>query len=290
MFFIFGSPRSGTTLLALSLNAHPDIVIPHETDFIIPAAFVFDRLADVNTRREILKPLITRASAFSSLSEYLTAAEICAIIDAGATTLSGLLADIYAALARKAGARLAGDKSPNDLGFLRILIKNHGIVPGVKIIHIVRDVRDVVSSLMERGWVPQIESYFPRAWSGSNLYLHSLFCNDDNYHLVRFEDLAGNPAKILTGVCRHLGVEFLPQMLDPQGRHPRYKGLPQHQHLYEPISTATVGYFRDKINPALVALCEAQSREAMAVFGYATEQVDAEPAANSSPHAYSAST
>ncbi len=34
MFFVFGSPRSGTTLMAQCLSSHTDIIIPHETDFI----------------------------------------------------------------------------------------------------------------------------------------------------------------------------------------------------------------------------------------------------------------
>jgi hypothetical protein len=46
MLFVFGSPRSGTTLLAQILNSHPEIVVPHETDFIIPFVFVFDRIPD----------------------------------------------------------------------------------------------------------------------------------------------------------------------------------------------------------------------------------------------------
>ncbi|QHW31542.1 sulfotransferase [Paenibacillus rhizovicinus] len=35
MFIIFGSPRSGTTLLSSVLDAHDDIVVPDETDFIV---------------------------------------------------------------------------------------------------------------------------------------------------------------------------------------------------------------------------------------------------------------
>ena len=177
-------------------------------------------------------------------------------------------------MARKAGARLAGDKSPNDLNFLRILTKVDGIPQSAKIIHIVRDVRDVVSSLMERGWVPQIESYFPRFWNGSNLYLHHLFRTKDNYHLVKFEEFVADPGKILGGVCRHLEVDYISQILEPDRRHPRYQDSPHHKRLYQPISTAPVGNFRSKMSPDLIALCEAQSAEAMATFGYSTERLE----------------
>jgi hypothetical protein len=82
----------------------------------------------VGDQAEILKPLITRSAAFSlSLGEYLAVADICEIIDTGAATVAELLEHIYTAVARKAGVQLAGDKSPNDLNFLRILIKIDGI-------------------------------------------------------------------------------------------------------------------------------------------------------------------
>jgi hypothetical protein len=273
MFFIFGSPRSGTTLLAQCLNAHPDLAIPHETDFIIPAAFIFDRVPDLGVRREILKLLIPQTAAFaSSLGEYLDSADIHRIIEAGALNLAQFLDDIFAAVAHRAGVRLAGDKSPNDLLFLRMLIKVDGIPPGARIVHIVRDVRDVVSSLMERGWVPQIESYFSRFWSGSNLYLHNIFRAKENYHLVKFEEFVTEPARIVAGVCQHLGIDFVPQMLDPDRRHSRYKDVPHHRRLYEQISIAPIGEFRRKMNPDLIAQCEVQGAEAMAVFGYLAEK------------------
>ena len=38
MFIIFGSPRSGTTLLASSLDQNDQLVVLDESDFIIPMA------------------------------------------------------------------------------------------------------------------------------------------------------------------------------------------------------------------------------------------------------------
>jgi hypothetical protein len=36
MFFIFGNPRSGTTLLCASLELNDKIVVPDETDIVVP--------------------------------------------------------------------------------------------------------------------------------------------------------------------------------------------------------------------------------------------------------------
>src|SRR5215208_3766820 len=71
MFFIFGSPRSGTTLLAQCLNNHSDIVVPHETSFIIPLAFVFTSIREPELGKEMIIRFITRSHDFqTSIGEY----------------------------------------------------------------------------------------------------------------------------------------------------------------------------------------------------------------------------
>ena len=41
MFVVYGMPRSGTTLVAQVLNAHSGLLVPDETDFMVPAAHAF---------------------------------------------------------------------------------------------------------------------------------------------------------------------------------------------------------------------------------------------------------
>jgi hypothetical protein len=269
MFFIFGSPRSGTTLLAQCLNAHTGIVVPDETDFIIPLAFIFDRLPDPAIRRSVLKQTIVGSARFSaSIGEYLAPAQVEAIIDTHAERADLLLDAIYAAVAERAGASRAGDKSPNDLLFLRMLIKVRGISPDARIIHIVRDVRDVVSSIVNAKWVADIEHWFPRLWSTSNLYLWDLYRASDQYRLVRYEEFVRAPERFLRLLCAHLGVEYEPTMIDSDRRHPRYRSQPTHGRLYEQISDAYIGAYRSSLRAEIVARCEVQAAEAMRVFGY----------------------
>ena len=73
MFFIFGTPRSGTTLLSTCLSANSEIIVPDETDFIIPMAFIFDRINDENVGRELIYKLIVNSARFSaSIGEYIS--------------------------------------------------------------------------------------------------------------------------------------------------------------------------------------------------------------------------
>ena len=195
-------------MLAQCLSAHPDLVVPAETDFIVPAAFVFDRVEDVEVRKTILKPLIANAAfTRASLLEYLTEHQLGEIVDAHCDSAASLFTAIYAAVARAAGAKLAGDKTPNDMLYTRILITTGAIPNDAKVIHIIRDARDVVTSLIRRGWAPGIEDFFPRLWSQTNLYLHEEFRSSPNYRLVRYEDFVRDPMLELRQLCDLLGVD-----------------------------------------------------------------------------------
>jgi len=276
MFFIFGSPRSGTTLLAQTLNAHPDIVVPHETDFMVPMAFVCDRVRDADTGRRIVADLIVNGSDFAgSLGEFLDTDEVRGLVSASIYTPAAMAAALYDAVARKCGKRLAGDKSPNDLNFVRILHKTGMLAPPVKCLHIVRDVRDLAVSLHRPGWAPDSGHYFARQWDHANRYPPgALGADPARYLMLRYEDLVADPAACIARACGFLGVGYQPAMLTPAARsHPRYAGMAHHARLSQPIAGSSVGQFREQLGPGLREDCERQAAEALEAFGYLESSV-----------------
>src|SRR5437868_1964404 len=120
MLFIFGSPRSGTTLLAASLNLHEDIFIPHETDFIVPLAFIYDRVKDQRIGKELIVQLITSTKSFDkSLGETLSKDDVREVIMSSNYLCGDLVSGIFDLIGKKTGKKIVGDKSPNDLQFIR---------------------------------------------------------------------------------------------------------------------------------------------------------------------------
>jgi len=270
MFFIFGMPRSGTTLLARMLNAHRDVLVPHETDFIVPMAFLMDRIPDPNIGRPLLARLICSTRGFkASLGEWLTEQDVFTCVERADYHAAAVVASLYGAMAARAGKRLAGDKSPNDLNFIRILDKTGVTQAPTRIIHIVRDVRDVMVSLHRTGWVPDLDRWFPRQWANQNLYLHGQLAGREHYFLLRYEDLVADPRGHAAHLCAWLGIPWDEGMLDSEARaHPRYEDMAQHSRLTQGVDRSAVAQYLSEASPDQVEHWHAQAQEALQRFGY----------------------
>ena len=271
MFILFGSPRSGTTLLKEMLCQHPSLVVPHETDFIIPIAFILDRVQDSSVGKRLIAELIISTSAFeSSLGRYLDRKEVGEVVERSRYSLPALLDGIYAAVARKAGVLIAGDKSPNDLGFIGILRKVGLFSSDIRIIHIVRDVRDVILSLKKTEWAPaDIEQYFPRIWAGSNLNLRRFASQGTTPYLqIRYEDLVLDDVAELNKICNFLGVGFDQRMCDYSRHGKELSHLTHHQNLGKPMQQNRRYVWKESADNALIEACQLHAGVALREFGY----------------------
>jgi hypothetical protein len=271
-FIIFGSPRSGTTLLAQCLNLHSEILVPFETDIIVPIAFIVERVKDESVGKSLITEMTCNSYYFNeSIGEYLTKDEAASAIQNAEYTLPAIITNLYTAVGGKAGKKLCGDKSPNDLHNVPIL-QNHGLLhEPTRVIHIVRDVRDTFFSLMRLKWLPGDDNgrVYARAWSADNLFLYDVYqATKQPYFFLRYEDLVSEPKKWLERLCLFLGVEFESRMLDTSSFHQRYKGVAAHSHLYDIISTKRIGQWKTQITDEQLALYEPQAREALLRFGY----------------------
>ncbi len=270
MLYLFGCPRSGTTLLAQTLNCHSEVLIPYETDFLVPVAFIFDRINAPEVGRAIITKIITHSASFwVSIGEYLTPTEVEELIQQTNYSYSDVVEAIYKQIGIKTRSRIVGDKSPNDILFLRIIVKVGVLTSDAKVIHLVRDVRDVMVSLNEQSWVEDLDLYYPRFWSNANLYLYSIHTQfSDRYLLVKYEQLCADPRSELDRVCQFLGVDFQEAMLNTENFDTRFRSMSHHKRLYGPISTDRIGIYRSRLPNDLIASYERQAKEGLQVFGY----------------------
>jgi hypothetical protein len=148
VFFIVGFAKSGTSWVARILDAHPEILCKGEGIF-------FGRGADLGKRRGLLTP----TSLYGALadSEYLQAWVERSIWTRGKDVDECLTGLTHAAITyflterlSETGKRIVGDKTP----FLttEILDEISVIYPEAKVIHMIRDGRDVAVSSVHHRW------------------------------------------------------------------------------------------------------------------------------------------
>jgi hypothetical protein len=271
MFIVFGSPRSGTTLLAATLDQHDAIVVPHETDFIVPMAFIFNRVRDEQVGKKLIQDLIPATQAFpGSIGQYLNKEDVVEVVARSRYLPGEILTNLYDLVAQRAGKQIAGDKSPNDLLFVRMLDASGTLDSTIKVIHIIRDVRDVIASLMRVSWAPtNIEAYFARFWSYSNLYLYErLRGSPHRYVLMKYEDMVTQPKETFDQLTSFLGVSFQESMLERTKRGARYAGWLSHERLGDDFSVSRIGIGKRELEPPLLQLIEKQAKEGLEHFGY----------------------
>ena len=245
MFFILGTPRSGTTLLTSILNLHQDVVIPDETDYIIPTILLCERIVSAEAGRRLISDFITSTGRFrESLGVYLSPDDVREAVHGAPYDAKSVILALHERLAAAAGKRCAGDKSPNDLEFAQVMMRHGVLARPTKIVHIVRDPRDVFFSIKMLGW-PVGDRTFMNDWASANLrILRGFGGNADQYHLIRYEDFVKQAEQKTRAIVEFLGLPWQPDILDDARRGERHRNQFQHRSLTKPIRPRAVGQWK----------------------------------------------
>lgn len=164
--FIVGAPRSGTTLMRNMLNRHPAIAISRETEFyhyIYRRRRIFGSLSDLGNRKRLVKEYLS-TQRIQRMNLDLQALEQ-KLLEEG-VTYEALFASLLSFYARAHGKRRCGEKTPQHALFTEVLCRWY---PDARIIHILRDPRDVVASLLRMPSAPNDVIGNARVWLRFNL-------------------------------------------------------------------------------------------------------------------------
>jgi Sulfotransferase family len=207
--FIVGAARSGTTLVRSMLGAHPELAIPPESHFL---GYLGHRYARRSWTPGIVSSVaadVARDTHFRSwgLDPGGAAARVVA---SQPGSLAETLGGFFSVYADSEGKRLWGDKTPH---YVFILDQLRDLWPNLRVIHVIRDGRDVACSHLAlaadgRRWVAPTAAAAAAWWqsavsrgraAGSEL--------GDRYAEVRYEELVGRPQQTIAGLCDFLGIE-----------------------------------------------------------------------------------
>jgi hypothetical protein len=284
-FFVIGSPRSGTTLLRLMLTAHPQLVVPPECGFVtwLHPAFGAWRAAEFgdSTHRSRFATAVCEARKFETWN--LAARDVAEAVS-GSTTYAEACASVYRLYAARRGKPTAvwGDKNNYYLSQITLL---KTIFPASRVIHIVRDGRDVTCSCREVMSADSSSPYRPslpvrleeaaERWANDIRAIRSQLAAlraDDSIEL-RYEDLVCEPTRELPRLCAWLGVDFAPEMLSFHALNESEQLEPSvtmdwKRRTLEPPSAATVGRYRTSLTPVEIEAFSRIAGPLLARYGY----------------------
>jgi hypothetical protein len=213
-FFIIGAGRSGTTLLRLILAGHSRLYVTPETWFIGPLVHELPLTGELNPAQvERAVGLIVADYRWPDM-EMSADNLFCAARQMLQPRLADIINLVYTEQLTRAGKARCGDKTPIYIEIVEELI---ALYPGAKFIHLIRDGRDVAISRIDAGW----ERYYENSrftWTQTmrwrEQYANKPFAGQ--ILEVKFEDLVVDLEPTVRRICRFLGEEFEPAMLEWQ--------------------------------------------------------------------------
>ncbi|TYK43844.1 sulfotransferase family protein [Actinomadura decatromicini] len=282
--FILGCARSGTSLLQQMLHSHPRIAVPAETSFVLPAYTARCEFGDLTVRdnRRELADWITRDRSTKFRVLGLDAAETSEEIVAGPPTLGSVVGTVFGAYARRFDKPRWGDRRPSYIRYAGSLLR---MFPDAQFVHLVRDGRDCVASLLERPWYDQDVHHAISAWReavdrGRRLGAR---LGPDGYYEMQYERLVADPADELARLCAFLGEDFDPAMTAIARPDRAVKRSVQerggwHGRTKSAITTTRVGSWAQRLHSWEISLAEAAFGQRLAEFGYEPSGLPKPPA------------
>ena len=198
------------------LDAHPDLVVPPETQFIPAIWEVWERTHDVAAT---LNALASHPRwPFFRLDIESVRARVSA--SAGASSFAQILRAFYTAVADRSGKARWGDKSPVYALHMPLIAK---ILPEAHFVHVIRDGRDVAISLRRLWWgfdtIEKAALHWLERVRSARAAAPSV-----RYTEVYYERLITAPREELMRLCRFIALPFDQRMIAPHltfSRHAR---------------------------------------------------------------------
>jgi hypothetical protein len=249
--FIVGCQRSGTTLLRLMLDSHPNISCGPETRFLQDFAKLTSDSWD-------------RLSLYGFPKAYW--------LDKAAEFFDSFQAEY----AKSRGKTRWADKTPR---YALSLAYINDLFPTSQIVHVIRDGRDVVASHRDRwGYRSALKAVekWPRYIKAARRVGDRL--PDDRYIEVRYEKLVLDTETTLRTLLEHLGEPWDPAVLehdkqqhDVAGRYEQFsraRRADASANGDSPVYGNRVGAHRREVDPLLSLLIRARSGPTLRALGY----------------------
>jgi hypothetical protein len=276
--FILGSGRSGTTVTASLMNRLPGVHIAKETGFIGQSVELLRDVATPRSRQQLIEVVNSWlvVEKWSGRASEQGFADFCQ-----QHQLRGASAFIHYVWQIDSPTpweqlSFIGDNTPLYVLSIPWLLE---LFPDAKFVHVVRDPRDVVCSVMSMRFGADDPIVAAMEWQ------HALGCwlmaermvAPANRIEIRYEDLCMSSASTLRKLTEWLSPEM--QRLDLEnvlsvdgapgrGTFQNVAEMPHHQRLQEPLNAGRIGRYQTELTANDIARIEAVLQNGMLACGY----------------------
>jgi hypothetical protein len=210
--FVVGVDRSGTTLLNMMLDAHPDLFITYEQRTIINFYEKLSYYGDLSVEENSIR-LINDILNDDNVKLNFPTATLANFNVKECNSFANIIKSLYKLVLINNDKLMWGDKDPIYTEHIETL---NEIFPDAKFIHLVRDGRDVALSLMTKTWGPNTFSnaimYWEKTVHITRRLLKMLDCAQSIE--LKYEDLVTSPEENLQHLCSFLQLEYNEKMLN----------------------------------------------------------------------------
>lgn len=282
---IVGCPRSGTYLLAHHLNSRFSVALPAETHFIPLFERVLWLWGDLSrpvNRARLLDAIFWFQEIWHKYSEperssdqvrrfsLLSVGDERGRIHRQSGSYPDLVAGLFHAYARSMGAEAAGDKSAFYAHVS--LDRLQASVPSLKVIHVIRDGRDVClswrqiwtgpTSLTAAALLWKRHVRAKRAWGRQH---------PDSYLEVRYEDFLANPESVFQKIGVFTGLSLRDQTdvhQDAADYAEMVASSTTHRLVGQPLDVNNVNKWQSRMSKPEVRLFETMAGDTLKELGY----------------------
>jgi len=199
--FVVGMNRSGTTLLRMMLDAHPDLTIPPETHF-VPDLIKAAREDDATPESTLEAMKSAREWGDFGFSDEMMLARLRELpeIKPGPAVRT-----FYSAYTEEQGKPRWGEKTPTYVQKMKLIQR---AIPEARFVHVIRDGRDVALSVLDRTVRDLTAGDIARRWQKKITKAREDKPKLRHYMEIRYEDLILDTEPVLRQVCEFIELPW----------------------------------------------------------------------------------
>jgi hypothetical protein len=274
--FIVGSPRSGTTLLARMLDAHRQIAVLHELQWL---ARYFEKRKGLTADGLVTPKLIQKLLENPRFVRLQIDRDVLeGLISNGGMTYSRFVSALFDLYGSSKHKSMVGEKNP---AYARSVETLHSLWPSARFVHVIRDGRDVCLSILNWDKAHRAAGRFARAWRRDPVATSALFwewnvrlardagaaLGPGLYRELRYEALVADPAAEAAELCAFLDLPSDSVMLRYDEGRSQPNPVLEGRHVWRPV-TPGMRDWRTQMSRDQLERFEAEAGELLDELGY----------------------